>query len=86
MTATASLLDQHPDTLLSTRQVAPLLRRTYDTLRNDITRAADRVPAVTRVGRSISFRVGDVKSFLEARRTPTPAPLRTRVRKELAAK
>ena len=82
---TASLLDQRPDTLLSIRQTAPLIRRTYETVRRDVTRRPEALPAITRIGYAVSFRVGDVKDFIAAGRTPRPEPLRTRVKAELRA-
>jgi len=82
----ASLLDQHPDTLLNLHEAAAILRRTYKTLSINATRRPETLPAITRLGRNVYFRVADIKAHLEKGRTPTPAPLRARVKKELIAK
>lgn len=81
----ASLLDQHPDTLLNARETAPILHYSYNTLTVNVTRSPELLPAITRRGRCVFFRVGDIKEHLAKSRTPTPAPLRARVRKELSA-
>ena len=81
----AHLFDQHPDTLLSVGEVAPLLHRAKITIQLDVTRRPEHLPAITRIGGRVFFRIGDVQQFISDCRKPTPAPLRTRVKAELRA-
>lgn len=76
-------LDRHPDDLLTVEEVASILRRSKNTVQVDATRRPEILPAITKVGRSVLFRVGDVLDFIHSHRLPIPAPVRSRVRQQL---
>lgn len=76
-------LDRHPDTLLSIDQAAPLFGKAATTVRVDVTRRPDTLPAITKIGRRVFFRVADISSHIHSHRIPTPEPLVKLVRKEL---
>ena len=56
---------EHPEQLLDEHEVARMLKRSVKTLRND--RSLGRGPRYVRVGRSVRYRLEDVRAYLSSR-------------------
>lgn len=60
-------IDRFPDdALLTTREVTTTLRLNYGTFRN--LRRRGKAPRATRFGRSVRFRIADIRAWLEEQR------------------
>ena len=70
------VFDLDPKTLLPIDFAAPVCGKSVSTFRVDVTRAPDRLPRLTRIGRRVFVRVADLLNFINPQQTePAPAPV-----------